>query len=754
MELLDIDNIKNSKNQEITKFSELSLRERREKVRDELKKENLTTLQLNNFLYIFNTNEDLIYRYIISLNEEITKGVWDIVTKCLNNFNINILKNRNKTIVCDIIKQYSNYMSITKLNDLKQKIYGNSVMGFRNISYKTIFFSFLTIIQKGNIEELKINLGKLNAAIKERKVNNQPFDIDNFDHLYFYFCTLLSTQFENNKNNNEKYFKALKRFLLIFKEKDEYSNNDNYEIEKKDIKKFIIIIMAILNLDSNNYEDISQVSKILNPPSLEEQKEKLSIAYKDIKRNYGLEIAEEFKKEIEKSYNFFTLDYKFVEDKIELSEESYLYDSIMKNNIFKKYEKKIMELLDIIFNSDLIKQLLRAVYGEDYERVEHILEKEYPIKKFWENVILFLPFKIKRISGFSYRDLFKIFISIYKLKHFTTNLENEIFTLGAFVRTLVHERLGHFIVSYLFFMFYANINDKDRHYYSPRMEEKIEQLKKKNYIELIGNTLAKIEFDIINKANYNIQENEVANNLNLNNINNNYTKEFYEMLENNLFEEFKKIIGNQYAKLLSQKLIENKKREVEIQKDKEPQNPDINNLKDEKEKNNILSRKAEEIIDILFQFISDDFNKIIKDLDFRQEPYKSSESGSLIEILLFNDFSQYMTLKECLFLLNEENYKDTNLFIFRSEFKNIPGKNNESFLKELKEGNKIFGNLFGQYYSIYENNIYVKQDFIISKNFRENSNNNLTKKYETFKCYNIKIDDSILSTNPDFICKF
>ena len=754
MELLDIDNIKNSKNQEITKFSELSLRERREKVRDELKKENLTTLQLNNFLYIFNTNEDLIYRYIISLNEEIAKGVWDIVTKCLNNFNLNILKKQNKTIVCDIIKQYSNYMSITKLNDLKQKIYGNSVMGFRNISYKTIFFSFLTSIQKGNIEELKINLGKLNVAIKERKVNNQPFDIDNFDHLYFYFCTLLSTQFENNKNNNEKYFKALKRFLLIFKEKDEYSNNDNYEIEKKDIKKFIIIIMAILNLDSNNYEDISQVSKILNPPSLEEQKEKLSVAYKDIKRNYGLEIAEEFKKEIEKSYNFFTLDYKFVEDKIELSEESYLYDSIIKNNIFKKYEKKIMELLDIIFNSDLIKQLLRTVYGEDYERVEHILEKEYPIKKFWENVILFLPFKIKRISGFSYRDLFKIFIVIYKLKHFTTNLENEIFTLGAFVRTLVHERLGHFIVSYLFFMFYANINDKDRHYYSPRMEEKIEQLKKKNYIKLIGNTLAKIEFDIINKANYNIQENEVTNNLNLNNINNNYTKEFYEMLENNLFEEFKKIIGNQYAKLLSQKLIENKKREVEIQKDKEPQNPDINNLKDEKEKNNILSRKAEEIIDILFQFISDDFYKIIKDLDFRQEAYKSSESGCLIEILLFNDFSQYMTLKECLFLLNEENYKNTNLFIFRSEFKNIPGKNNESFLKELKEGNKIFGNLFGQYYSIYENNIYVKQDFIISKNFRENSNNNLTKKYETFKCYNIKIDDSILSTNPDFICKF
>ena len=109
-----------------------------------------------------------------------------------------------------------------------------------------------------------------------------------------------------------------------------------------------------------------------------------------------------------------------------------------------------------------------------------------------------------------------------------------------------------------------------------------------------------------------------------------------------------------------------------------------------------------------------------------------------------------MTLKECFFLLNEENYKNTNIFKFRSEFKSIKGKNNHDFLKDLKSGNKIFGKLFSQYYSIYENNKYTKKDFITSKTFRENFSNNLVKRFESFVCKNVKIGDSILSSEPDF----
>ena len=408
---------------------------------------------------------------------------------------------------------------------------------------------------------------------------------------------------------------------------DDYIKNDNYEIEKNDIKKFLRIIFAILNLDSKNYQDISQVAKILDPPDPDEQKEMISVASKQIKKEYGSEIAEKFKIEMKKNNNFFILNYKFIEDQkiIVLLEESYLYNYIIENNVFKKYEDKIIKLLDIIYSSDLIKQLLRIVYGKDYEKIEHILEEEYPIKEFWENVILFVPFKIKKISGFSYRDFFKIFISLYKLKHYTTDLEDEIFTLGAFVRTLTHERLGHFIVSYIFFMFYANYKKKDEYYYSPRMDNKIKNLNKKNYIESIGITLAKFESNIINNANKNIKGNEGSNNFD------NFSKEFYETLENKLFDRFKDIIGNEYAKMLSQKLIENKKNELKSQKGKEQQNLDINNIKDEKEKNNILLAKAGEIIDILYQFILDDFNKIIKDKDIKQEAYKDSESGSVIK---------------------------------------------------------------------------------------------------------------------------
>ena len=121
MEALNIKSIKDTKNEEIEELNKLSIIERKEKVINELKNENLTTVQLNNLLYICNINEDLIYRYIISLNEEIDKGAWDIVKKCLNNSNLKRLKEENKNIVFNMIMIYSNYISINKLNDLNQK---------------------------------------------------------------------------------------------------------------------------------------------------------------------------------------------------------------------------------------------------------------------------------------------------------------------------------------------------------------------------------------------------------------------------------------------------------------------------------------------------------------------------------------------------------------------------------------------------------------------------------------------------------
>ena len=698
------------KNCEIKEIYGLSLRERKQKVIDELKKENLILNDLEYLLPYDNTNEELLCRYIISLNKVISSQKKE--------------ENQLKKLIPveEAIVKYSNYISITKLNELTQKIFPNSYKEYRNISYKEIFFNFLIAIKNDDIKNLETEISKLNRAVQSKELNNQPYDTNNFEPLYFYICSLLSFQIEKNKNELEKYFKNIKSFLSKIEEIDKYKNCKDNEQEKKDINKFLIIVFAIVNLDNNNYNDILQVARILNAPK-KNLEEMISFCVEDIKYLFDNEKAEEFKKKLEDNKNFYTINYKLVEDKIELSEYCYLYDYIIQNNVFKKYQKEIISLLDIIYKSDLVQELLKTVYGEDYERLAPIFQREYSTEDFWNNVILFIPFKMERISRFSYKKIFKIFISIYKNTHFKTNLENELFTLGAFIRTLIHESLGHFIISYIFFMFYVNTKDQIKYINSQRIEEKIQNLNKKNnYIQLLGNNLAKIEFEINNE----IKDKENKTELELN---------FYEILEKELFKKYKAIIGNEYAKILSKKLIENRK-ESKIS----------DNLKEED-----LLIQSEKIINILFKCILDDFDEIIKKMNLRQEAYKSAESGNLIEILLFNDFSQDMTIKECLFLLNEDNYKNTNIFKFRSEFKSILEKNNNNFLTDLKNGNKIFSNLFSQYFSIYEKNKFTQQDFISSKTFRENSSNNtLIKKYGSFQCFNIKIDYSLLPTDPKY----
>jgi hypothetical protein len=156
----------------------------------------------------------------------------------------------------------------------------------------------------------------------------------------------------------------------------------------------------------------------------------------------------------------------------------------------------------------------------------------------------------------------------------------------------------------------------------------------------------------------------------------------------------------------------------------------------------IILNKSKEIIDILFKSISEEFSQYIDELSNKQVKYKAQESGNIIEFLLFNDFGQYLTLKECMFLLDEENYKNTNLFKFRSEYKNLPAKNNKQFLDKYKDGNKIFGEkLFAKYVSLYEKDVKVANDFIVPRSFRENCDNNLSKKFETFQCFFMRAFD-------------
>ena len=125
----------------------------------------------------------------------------------------------------------------------------------------------------------------------------------------------------------------------------------------------------------------------------------------------------------------------------------------------------------------------------------------------------------------------------------------------------------------------------------------------------------------------------------------------------------------------------------------------------------------------------------------KHESYKVNDSGNFVEFLLFNDFTQDMNLKQCLFLLDEDSYKNTNLFKFRSEFKNLNFKENKDFLASTNKDKKIFANLFSQFASLYESDGYIYNNFISLKSFRGNNGDSLNKRYESFQCFNIKTLD-------------
>ena len=441
------------------KIVKLHLIERKKKVKEALKNQNLNLERLKILLLCDNTNEDLIYKYILSLDE--------------------------KQSFSEILK-YSNYLSTKKIEQLRLNIPSKFDLFFRKIPFKVLFFNFLFSLENLDESALDYQIGVLNASIKQRVINNQPYDIDNLEALYYYFCVLFSKQIEANKIKKVKYFDYLK--LLIsklnilkeyYKEYEDNKKEVTYEKEIEDFNKFFTIIFAIVNLDFNNYKEISRIALVLNTPNIDQKKQMIYCAKEEIKNQYNEKMANEFIEKVKNEDNYFSLKYSIIDDKIELLEESYLYDYIMENNIYKKYEKQILELLNVIYKSGLIKHLFKAIYIKD-DKTKNLLfffDIEESVEYLWKKIILFVPFKIEKISGFSYKEFFKIFISVYKIKHFNTNLEDEIFTLGAFVRTLIHETFGRFMIAYIFFMFYANMEDIKK-YDFPRMENQVKELNK------------------------------------------------------------------------------------------------------------------------------------------------------------------------------------------------------------------------------------------------------------------------------------
>ena len=223
-------------------------------------------------------------------------------------------------------------------------------------------------------------------------------------------------------------------------------------------------------------------------------------------------------------------------------------------------------------------------------------------------------------------------------------------------------------------------------------------MNKENLCEYIGNTLAEIFIQNLDK----LEQNDSK-------------KCFNDSMKNNLQEKYEKIIGKDYAKTLIEKLEEK---------------IDILNLNN---KDN-LSEISKQIVDILVNLISKEFDDYIANLT--DDELKPKESGNFVEFLLFNDFSQYMTLKNCLFLLIEENYNNKNFLYFRSEFKSLKKKNNDDFIKELNSSERIFSDLFRKYSSMYNNSKAKKSNLNAPQSFREMFDDNLNRKCEAFQCIN------------------
>ena len=85
--------------------------------------------------------------------------------------------------------------------------------------------------------------------------------------------------------------------------------------------------------------------------------------------------------------------------------------------------------------------------------MKYYFEENNFVEDLWNNDIIFVPFKIKKVSGYSYKDTFKIFFTIYKIRHFDSEIEDEIFTLGAFIRVLIHETFWAF--GYIIYFLYV-----------------------------------------------------------------------------------------------------------------------------------------------------------------------------------------------------------------------------------------------------------------------------------------------------------
>ena len=712
----------NNKDNSLNEIVKLSLKERKEIVKNKLNQPNITNKDLNDLLNYDNTNEDLIFKYLNSFNQ----------------------------LEYALIQKYICVLSLKNIERLKQKYFSESSYGFRKESFKQYFFNMILFLKEKNKKSLSIICFKISEYSKNSISFNQPIDFSNFEYLYFYFCDILRLQIRGFIGKSfDSYLDKISKFLYDLQELNIYNNVNNYEKEKENFQKFYLMIISIICYDLKNINNIKQTINIFNPLKKNTKKKIIDFSEEEEEEN-KIKINEFFKKFKEEDLNN---NLVHLEDFSNVQEKYFSYTFMTKNNIFFRYEKNILSLLEKLFRSNLIKFTCNSIYrNKENENIKYFFEYDHGIEEFWKKNIIFVPFKLKKSSGFSYKDLFKTFICIYKETHYENDIENILFTLGSTIRILIHECLGHLLMIYLYFRMYPKLKDNDG-YNSPRMLDKIRELNIESHPDLsikLGNVIVNFKEKIgnivklkkeINSINLIIKEilkideiKESENSKNEEN-NNNYLKQkklkkelknkinkLEEETINKINKKLNEIIPDYYSEKLSQKIINN----IE----------DIWNLFNiTKDKEKLLEKTiGNKLIGMLFEDIYNEFVDYTNSLDEKGKIYLQNESGNIIEFLLFNDFSNEMSLKECLFLLNEKIYDYNNLFQFRIMYKNLFRIKDQLIINNIIEESESFKDLVKEYQKIYRENESSRIDFNEKKSFRKDNENSFNEKKEVVIC--------------------
>ena len=285
--------------EQIKEINKLNLKQRKKEVQNELKNKNLNLVKLQYLLLLDNTNEDLLFRYMLALDKE---------------------------NVIDEMEKYSRYISFPKIKELQLKLFGDKNQDFRNISFKELFFTMLYAIHDNNKALIDKTISTIKLIRSRSMSNNQPFELNNFEAIYFHLCCSLVIQIDRHKEKNfEEYIKTIYNYVEKISNILKEYKNEHYEEETKNIKKFLTVFFSIVNLDKENLHQISQVAVILkNPPSDEKLEAIISIEEMRFKSRFNENGIDEFKKQIQNKKIFCDIKFKYSNGKIEIPEECYL----------------------------------------------------------------------------------------------------------------------------------------------------------------------------------------------------------------------------------------------------------------------------------------------------------------------------------------------------------------------------------------------------------------------------------------------